>query len=919
MKRYIVRGCEDAIAETLNEHGLACILGMPGVGKTTTARCIALKMRERGVIPIMLTSADIDITLKDRLIEFADEIGEKNTVLQIPIATYHIIDKDLAKGIAEAIAKVVNTTLEDKILKKVSGITEKSELVRKFSDVVKGVGKKLDIPREIVENAKSTLKEVSNFVDIEEVVKHGAEFCSCFLLGVDIVKLAEKLKGKGGVLKLERKVAVIIDDVAGLNLSEKVALLILVDWLRKNDAKVLLVRRINLEKEFIEISTEISDSYVGYANEIFAGSRDARGFFEDKRQAVFMTTPDFDTFKEIIEASVEERLKPEYIESLFRVSGGSPTLTILMYDIGVKYGEETMKEQYYSLEEAKTDVEKARATLNVILNGIRSIYEEAKEKNLALLALFVQPTAREELETFYKSGEIEKVVGRWSCGQNLDRYKRIVEIHEEEWVDGERKFYELNENWMHMRIFLDVLCDKEEGVRREVEALRGALLDIMSEESEETGIYTGRMLFSALNNIEWLCLKEKEDEKIMGQAVFWGRIALFNAPKRGFTFLPTVLEIAENVKSDKLLTSAYALSMVKVCRMMNYPLEEVNRIVKVAEDLMRNQSENPVILAYRVVTCSSIAKMMRKYDKERENYYMEKSERVLSSISNEKVRNITKIGAWLDKAECYSHYSLNEAWDWAENAISLIEKIREKMDDYTSDNFVCDYFKPIFGNLDNKKFEEQLISMYRNAKYLIGDVFRDFDWLEEAEDAFKEALKYSTLIDNKLSSQESLVRIKAIRDFEFEDFEDLHKQVKEHEIKLPPQHIAGIYAEYMLSCMLSRKEREEEEKIEAMDRIKTNLMVYVLFLGTAHRVFGKFDREGVLNALERIEMVLTSVLKMLIENERESALEVAIRAVSAYDCVPLLSRLFAELADGIQRGDEEKTNKALVKLFYYHV
>jgi ABC-type Na+ transport system ATPase subunit NatA len=311
MKRYIVRGCEDAVTEALNEHDLACILGIPGIGKTTTARYIALKLREQGIIPIILTSADTDITLKDKLVEFADERGEKHTVLQIPIAKYHIIDKDLAKSIAEAIAAVVNTTLKDKILKKVSGITEKSEMVKKFADVVKGVGKKLDIPKEIVENAKNTLKEVSNFVDIEEVVKYGAEFCSCFLLGeevvkygaefcscfllgVDIVKLAEKLKGKGGELKLESKVAVIIDDVAGLNLSEKVALLTLVDWLRKNDAEVLLVRRINLEKEFIEISTEISDSYVGYANELFASSRDARGFFEDKRQAVFMTTPDFD-------------------------------------------------------------------------------------------------------------------------------------------------------------------------------------------------------------------------------------------------------------------------------------------------------------------------------------------------------------------------------------------------------------------------------------------------------------------------------------------------------------------------------------------------------------------------------------------------------------------------------------------------
>jgi hypothetical protein len=139
------------------------------------------------------------------------------------------------------------------------------------------------------------------------------------------------------------------------------------------------------------------------------------------------------------------------MESLFQVSGGLPTLAILMHDVGVKYGEETMKEQYYSLEEAKTDVEKARATLNVILNGIRSVYEEAKRENLALIALFVQPTAREELEAFCKSSEIERVIGRWNCGQNLDSYKRIVAIGEEEWVEGKRKFYELNELWQSER------------------------------------------------------------------------------------------------------------------------------------------------------------------------------------------------------------------------------------------------------------------------------------------------------------------------------------------------------------------------------------------------------------------------------------------------------------------------------------
>ncbi|MBA7525281.1 hypothetical protein ES705_17432 [subsurface metagenome] len=924
MKKYIVRGCEDAVTKALNEHGLACILGIPGVGKTATARYIALKRRKQGFIPIILTSADTDITLKDRLIEFADERGDKHTVLQIPIAAYNKIDNDLAKSIAEAIAKVVNATLEDKILENVSRITEKSDLVKKFADVIKGVGKKLDIPREIVENAKSTLKEVSNFVDIEEFVKYGADFCSCFLLGVDVVKLAEKLKGKGGVLKLKKKIVVIIDDLADFKFGDGAALLRLEDWLIKNGAKVLLIRRINLEEEFMGISKETNDSYVRYTNKILAGSRDAR-VFEGKRQVVFMATPDFDTFKEIIEANVEERLKPEDIGSLFQVSGGLPTLAILMQDIGVKYGEETEIDIYSSLEEAKTDVEKARATLNVIRNGIRSVYEEAKRANLALLALFVQPTACEELETLCKSSEIEKVFGRLNCSQNLDSNKQIVKIRKEAWVDGKRKYYELNDNWMHMRLFLDVLCDKEEGVRREVETVRSTLLDIMSEASEKAA-WTGRMLLCALNNIERL--KDQADDNTMRQALYWGEYALVHYPKWGFEFVPTVLELAVKIESDELLASSYASVMVERCRLMNYPLEEVNEIVVSAEDLMRNRSENPAALAYRAIIYSSIAKMLMQYgEKERAILYMEKSERVLSSISDIKVRDIAKIFVWRDKSEFYSYGSLNDAWHWTENVISQIEKIREKRNDYTSNTFVCGYFKLFGENIDNKKFEEQLVVEYRYAKLLIGDIFRGFGWLEDAEEALKDALEHSKYIGDELESQIKIEKIKVIRDFEFEAFEDLYKQMKEHEIELPPEHIAAFYAEYMLSCMLLGRELEEEEMREAMEHVKTNLIAHALLLGAAHKIFGRFDREEVLNALEMLKTELrdfstakfASVLKKLIENERERAFEVAKVAVSGTAQGPLFRRLFAELADGIQRGDDEVTNKALVKLFYLHV
>ena len=64
---------------------------------------------------------------------------------------------------------------------------------------------------------------------------------------------------------------------------------------------------------------------------------------------------------------------------------------------------------------------------------------------------------------------------------------------------------------------------------------------------------------------------------------------------------------------------------------------------------------------------------------------MEKAERVIESIGDEKVRNIAKIDVWMYKAELYSLFSfsdISEAWNWAENALSLIEEVRKRINDY---------------------------------------------------------------------------------------------------------------------------------------------------------------------------------------------------------------------------------------------
>ena len=77
MLKYVVRSFEKNIIDALERWGVAVLLGIPGVGKSTIARYIAIKMREQGYIPIILSSIEPVDKEPFRTITFRDE-KEKN-------------------------------------------------------------------------------------------------------------------------------------------------------------------------------------------------------------------------------------------------------------------------------------------------------------------------------------------------------------------------------------------------------------------------------------------------------------------------------------------------------------------------------------------------------------------------------------------------------------------------------------------------------------------------------------------------------------------------------------------------------------------------------------------------------------------------------------------------------------------------
>jgi hypothetical protein len=276
MQKYVKRGIEDEIEKELERKGLACIFGIPGIGKTTTARYVASRMAKKGYIPLVLSFQSFrEMRNEDRHVSLRDEDGNEMKLYVIPLEPS--IDKKMAQEFASVLINVINEVSEEDKLR---------SLLKKLRRFCKSTAEKLDEERLLKALACGTMGIASVASEV--------------LWGVSIENLAKIL----GIIarkdaKLSREVIIVIDDLAEAPISGE-TLFTIVDFLRRNGAKVLLVRRINLEEEFLRFSEEVERGLVEprYANELLTGSREIH-LLEDERSFP-MIIPDFIKFSEII-------------------------------------------------------------------------------------------------------------------------------------------------------------------------------------------------------------------------------------------------------------------------------------------------------------------------------------------------------------------------------------------------------------------------------------------------------------------------------------------------------------------------------------------------------------------------------------------------------------------------------------------
>lgn len=110
MQYYVKRGFEDDLIKTLENYGSTCILGLAGMGKTITARFVYVKLKEKNVKAIYLTSDE------SKSVKFND--------VEIKCISLRHVWRDKSKDEVIALAHTIAKAIEGSFIGKIS---EKAE------------------------------------------------------------------------------------------------------------------------------------------------------------------------------------------------------------------------------------------------------------------------------------------------------------------------------------------------------------------------------------------------------------------------------------------------------------------------------------------------------------------------------------------------------------------------------------------------------------------------------------------------------------------------------------------------------------------------------------------------------------------------------------------------------------------------
>ncbi|WP_048197447.1 hypothetical protein [Methanocaldococcus sp. FS406-22] len=864
MKWYVKRGFEDDLINALNNYGSACILGLAGMGKTTTARYIYTKLRREGVKVVYLTSDEESKTIKFKVTR-----DEEEEIRCISLKHVWSGKGDEAEVLAYAIAKAIEGTYLGKIgrlLEKFTG--KKLEKLEHIENIKLKIKSSSDEAKEIVDKIYEWVESVfgKEFIDtlgsvgvkskIEEFLKNNENSDLFYLLlelsmlmtvgvaGSSVIKSVRELMKREP--KIKEDVVIIVDDLADFNEYE---LKEFVKFLRDKEIKILFVKRIDDSsdegfKRYLKIVKFLSNKHKGLdLNDVlFKGAND---FFDvDLRKRIFLIdSAEKEEFIKLLEANnysakiIGEKLNMEFDEALdliYRASAG--TICIALYMLEMGFSAEDMKriaeaERYYSWSEiAKYEDEDEKRKMiesNKMLrfSGLYEIYEKLIEKNPCYIALIINDLAEDELKMFC---EDERIKSRFSgkASPRKGEYYWMLEDYEEELIkDGnhtKRKVYRVKNHWKKFNVFIDALCDFHENgeeIEEDLKIIREVLLDILDKEYEELGEFTDRMILFSLDNIKWLFGKGIIKPK---SAFIWCGSALAYLPRVVLEFLQIVMDMWEENKNEMtkdretlLHTLRFARTLAEFGRNLfeneNYHKEIFKKVIKFLDI-----KGDDVISLWKVWIYSSLAYGLKLNNFiEDGDWCIKQAENILKDINNSDLKILAEIKFLMTKAriEIYEIGTYNRRVvniDTINMLNNVLSNLIDTLDNLTFKESMDEIFRPFGGHAE--EIFRHLVNVWKGDIYYYLARANLYLNLEESEKFFRKCVKLSETLTNELIALNFIGKINVLKSYSFDfiienktcNFEKLWNLCKKYEVKINNETLARTCARYLIFTILTK-------------------------------------------------------------------------------------------------------------------
>ncbi len=849
MRYYVKRGFEDDLIENLDKYRSCGILGLAGMGKTTTARYIYVKLKRKGVNVVYLTSDN-----ESKTIEFNLSKDDKEVVRCISLRQVWSKTGDEVTALAHAVVRAIKGStvsgLSEKARRALEWIVEKfsgkkiekiehleriklrvsvggeeiKEVVDKFYKWFEGV-----FGEEIVKKLGS-VKEVKHLIEsffdrvrgIEtstlELLFESVAFVMAGLIPVSIARsVAHLLKTEP---EIKENVVFIVDDIADLNESELTNLVKFLGVVMENDGRVLFVKRLNDASteglnDYMDILKFFSmESGIDLDRVLFRGAKDY--FDVDLRKRLFlMDSAEKEEFRSILEAN-GYKVEDEDLDVIYNASAG--TICIALYMLEMGFSVEDMKkiakpEMYYTWSKiSKCENEEERRKMIESNKALRfrsifKIYCRLREKNPCYVALLVNHVAEEELERFCSDDRILDRFGSCKVVSFSDEYYWILESCEEYYLGKRRKVYRIRDDWRKFSYFVHALCDHHvhgKEVEEDLKVVRDVLTDIFDDELEKSGQFTYRMLWFGLENIEWLfergILKPKS-------AFIWGRLALSYLPRKGIESLRVVfktwIERFNEIVGDrdKLIHAlCFARDLAEFGRFL-LKEESYYEIAKSLKGFLDKIEGDEAVLCWKTWAYSSLATgLCYKGYIDYCNKCLSKAEETLNRLN--KLRYLAEVGYLTRKAKISKIRK-------EEDAIQILERCLDILKVLKFEDYIAEFFKPLGGDAE-EMFEELLKDWKKDISYDLGYVYFGIN-LDEARRYFEESLKYTRF--RKLNSLSLIGRIEVLKNYRFEfevdgeryNFEKLWKMLEDKIYMFSNEEVAHVCAEHLISSILIRR------------------------------------------------------------------------------------------------------------------